>query len=182
MILYIVLALLGLIVVFVIVTYNGLVTLKKRVEESWSGIDIQLKRRANLIPNLVETVKGYASHEKDVFENVSRARAAVLSSTGPEQAAAANNMLTSALKSVFAVAEAYPELKASANFGQLQGDLADTEDKLAYSRQFYNANALEFNTKVAVFPTVLLASMFNFKPVEFFKASDEDRQDVKVKF
>ena len=182
MFLYIILGLLVLLVLYVVATYNGLIVLKKRVEESWSGIDVQLKRRANLIPNLVETVKGYASHEKDVFEKVTQARAAVLSSTTPSEAATANNMLSQALKSVFAVAEAYPELKASANFGQLQGDLSDTEDKIAYSRQFYNANALDFNTKVAVFPSVILASMFNFKPVDFFKASDEDRQDVKVKF
>ena len=141
-----VLVILGVLVLFVIATYNSLVMLKNRVSESWSGIDVQLKRRASLIPNLVETVKGYASHESSVFENVTKARSALMGATGPDAMAAANNGLTSALKTLFAVAENYPELKASDNFKQLQSDLGETEDKISYSRQYYNANVLEFNT------------------------------------
>ena len=166
----VILGLLILFVVFLISIYNSLVTLKNRVSEAWSGIDVQLKRRASLIPNLVETVKGYASHEQSVFENVTKARTALMTATDPKAQADANNMLTSALKSLFAVAEAYPELKANENFRQLQNDLNDTEDKIAYSRQFYNANVLEFNTKLAVFPNVLIAPVMGFKPFEFFKA------------
>jgi len=178
----VILGLLILFVVFLISIYNSLVTLKNRVSEAWSGIDVQLKRRASLIPNLVETVKGYASHEQSVFENVTKARTALMTATDPKAQADANNMLTSALKSLFAVAEAYPELKANENFRQLQNDLNDTEDKIAYSRQFYNANVLEFNTKLAVFPNVLIAPVMGFKPFEFFKASEEEKQDIKVQF
>ncbi|OGC50199.1 hypothetical protein A2716_03230 [candidate division WWE3 bacterium RIFCSPHIGHO2_01_FULL_40_23] len=171
-----------LLVVYFISTYNLLVTLKNRISEAWSGIDVQLKRRSSLIPNLVETVKGYASHEKSVFENVTKARAALMSATDPRAAAEADNMLTGALKSLFAVAEAYPELKASENFRKLQSDLAEIEDKIAYSRQFYNANVLDFNNKIAVFPNMILASLFNFKAAEFFKASEEEKKDIAVSF
>lgn len=176
------LVVLGLVVVFVWMLYNGLVTAKVRIDEAWSGIDVQLKRRADLIPNIVETVKGYAKHEKEVFENVTKARSALMGAHGPQEAADANNQLTSALKSLFAVAENYPELKASTNFLDLQQQVGDTEDKIAYSRQFYNANVLDYNTKIKVFPNVILAGMFGFKEVEFFKATEDEKKDVKIQF
>ena len=172
----------GAIFLFLLFLYNSLVRLRIRVKEAWSGIDVQLKRRAGLIPNLVETVKGYAKHEKTVFENVTKARAAMLSATGPQEKAQAENMLSSTLKSLFAVAEAYPKLQASENFKQLQDELSDTESKIAYSRQFYNANVRDYNTKIATFPNVLLAGMFGFKEEEFFEAVDEERKPVKVDF
>lgn len=162
--------------------YNGLVSAKMKVDESWSGIDVQLKRRSSLIPNLVETVKGYASHESGVFTKVTEARSALMQAQTPETAAQANNMLTGALKSLFAVAENYPELKANENFRQLQGDLSDTEDKVAYSRSFYNSNVLDFNTKIKVFPAVVLAGPLGFKEYTFFKAGEEEKADVSVKF
>ncbi len=171
-----------LVAVFVIATYNALVTLKARIQEALSGIDVQLKRRADLIPNLVETVKGYAKHEKGVFENVTKARSALMKADGVQEKAEANNMLTGALKSLFAVAEAYPDLKANTNFQDLQAQVADTEDKIAYSRQFYNSNVLEYNTKVQMFPSNLIANVFGFKIAEFFQASDEERKNVKVSF
>ncbi|MFH0863690.1 MAG: LemA family protein [Candidatus Gottesmanbacteria bacterium] len=176
------LAIVAVIVVFIWSLYNGLVTVKTRVDESWSGIDVQLKRRTDLIPNLVESVKGYATHEKSVFENVTKARSALMGASTPQTAADANNQLTAALKSLFAVAENYPDLKASQNFLDLQQQLADTEDKIAYSRQFYNTNVLDYNVKIKVFPNVLLASTLGFKAVEFFKAGEEDKEEVKVKF
>ncbi len=169
-------------ILFVIATYNALVTLKARIEEALSGIDVQLKRRADLIPNLVETVKGYAKHEKGVFEAVTAARSALMSAKTPQDKAAADDMLTGALKSLFAVAEAYPDLKANTNFQDLQRQLEDTEDKVAYSRQFYNSNVLDFNTKVQMFPSNIIAGMFNFKTYEFFKADPAERENVKVKF
>jgi LemA protein len=162
--------------------YNGLVRARLRVREAWSGIDVQLKRRASLIPNLVETVKGYAQHEREVFENVTRARAMLQQAGSPGQAAEANNMLTQTLRSLFAVAEAYPDLKANQNFLDLQNELSDTEDKIAYARQFYNTNVLSYNAKTETFPTVVFANMFNFEPAEFFEAEEEARQDVKVDF
>ncbi len=162
--------------------YNGLVRARLRVKEAWSGIDVQLKRRASLIPNLVETVKGYAQHEREVFENVTRARSMLQQAGGPAQAAEANNMLTQTLRSLFAVAEAYPDLKANQNFLDLQNELSDTEDKIAYARQFYNTNVLSYNTKTETFPTVVFANMFNFEAAEFFEAEEEARQDVKVDF
>ncbi len=172
----------GLLIVYLISTYNSLIVLKNKVNEAWSGIDVQLKRRIALIPNLVETVKGYASHEKGTFEAVTNARAAMMSATTPGMAAQAEGMMAGALKSLFAVAEAYPELKANTNFLQLQTELGDTESKVAYSRQFYNANVLEFNNSIAVFPNVLVAQFLRFVPFEFFKATEEERQDVQVKF
>lgn len=172
----------GLLIAFVWFVYNSLIVLKVRVKEAWSGIDVQLKRRSNLIPNLVETVKGYAKHEKKVFIDVTEARSALMKAKSPQAAAKADNMLTGALKSLFAVAEAYPELKASENFKDLQRQLEDTEDKIAYSRQFYNQQVLEFNTKIQLFPQVVIANMFNFKREEFFEAGEEDRKNVKVKF
>jgi len=163
-------------------TYNSLIVAKTRVEESWSGIDVQLKRRSALIPNLVETVKGYAKHEKEIFENVSKARSAMLGAKSPHEKASADNVLTGAIKGLLAVAENYPDLKASDNFKELQDELSDTENKIAYSRQFYNSNVLDFNTKIRVFPTVLIANMLKFKESEFFKADEKDRKEVNVKF
>ncbi len=171
-----------LIILYFIFTYNGLVVLKTRIQEALSGIDVQLKRRASLIPNLVETVKGYAKHEKDVFENVTKARSALLAANSVPEKAEANNQLTGALKSLFAIAEAYPELQASGNFKDLQGQLGDTEDKVAYSRQFYNSNVMDYNSKVQMFPSNFIANMFGFSKVEFFKAEEEDKKDVKVSF
>ncbi|MBI4974198.1 LemA family protein [Candidatus Roizmanbacteria bacterium] len=171
-----------LLVIFLISTYNGLIVLKTRIQEALSGIDVQLKRRTDLIPNLVETVKGYAKHEKSVFENVTKARSSLMSAGSLQEKADANNQLSTALKSLFAVAEAYPDLKASTNFQDLQRQLEDTEDKVAYSRQFYNSNVLDFNTKVQVFPSNLIAGMLGFKPAEFFAATEEERKKVEVKF
>ena len=171
-----------LIVFFFVGIYNSLVVLKARIEEALSGIDVQLKRRADLIPNLVETVKGYAKHEKTVFENVTKARSALMSAETVHEKATADNMLTGALKSLFAVAEAYPELKANTNFAELQRQLEDTEDKVAYSRQFYNSNVLDYNTKIQSVPSNIVAGMFGFKTYEFFKATEEDRKKVDVKF
>lgn len=163
-------------------TYNGLVKARVRVKEAWSGIDVQLKRRSSLIPNLVETVKGYAAHEKEVLENVTRARAMLDNAQGAHQAAQADNVLTGALRSLFAVAENYPNLKANENFLELQRELSDTEDKIAYARQFYNTNVGNYNEKIGVFPNVLLAGMFGFQPSEFYEAEEAARQDVNVSF
>ncbi|OGY29276.1 MAG: hypothetical protein A3F33_01305 [Candidatus Woykebacteria bacterium RIFCSPHIGHO2_12_FULL_43_10] len=177
--------LLGLVVVVALylwAVYNGLITAHMRVKESWSGIDIQLKRRSDLIPNLVEVVKGYAKHEKEVFESVTKARASLISASSVHEQAEANNMLTGALKSLFAVAEAYPELKASENFKQLQDELSDTESKIAYARQFYNSNVMDYNTKIKVFPNLIFAGMLSFKVEEFFQASSEEKQEVKLSF
>lgn len=178
----VVLGLLLVIVLFIWATYNALVTMRQRVREAWSGIDVQLKRRASLIPNLVETVKGYAAHERDLFENVTKARAALVSASNPAQAAQADNVLTGALKSLFAVAEAYPDLKANQNFLQLQGELSDTESKVAYSRQFYNTNVRDYNTKIETFPSVLIARQFGFAPSDYFEAEATAREDVRVSF
>jgi LemA protein len=184
----------GLIVVIVILAvvlvfgailvgmYNGLVRGRMRVREAWSGIDVQLKRRSSLIPNLVETVRGYASHERETLENVTRARAQLDRAGTAEQAAAANNMLTQTLRSLFAVAEAYPDLKANQNFLALQAELTDTEDKISYARQFYNRNVLDYNNKTSTFPTVLIANTFGFQPEQFFEAEEGAREDVRVSF
>lgn len=178
----IVVALVVIVLLFVWALYNGLVRSRMQVRESWSGIDVQLKRRSSLIPNLVETVKGYAAHEREVFENVTKARSALMSATDAKSAGEANNMLTGALKTLFAVAENYPQLRASENFMQLQRELSDIEAKIAYARQFYNGNVMSYNTKIQVFPNVLLASGFGFKPADFFAATEEERADVKVSF
>lgn len=179
----IVIAVVVLVLVFwVIGIYNGLARARIRVKEAWSGIDVQLKRRSSLIPNLVETVKGYAAHEKEVLENVTRARAMLDRAATPGQAAQADNMLTSALRSLFAVAEAYPDLKANQNFLELQRELTDTEDKIAYSRQFYNANVRDYNERTATVPSSIIAGMFNFEPAEFYEAEEAAREDVKVSF
>jgi LemA protein len=163
--------------------YNGLVRGRLRVREAWSSIDIQLKRRSSLIPNLVETVRGYASHERETLENVTRARAQLDNAGTAQQAAQANNMLTQALRSLFAVSEAYPDLKANENFLELQRELTDTEEKIAYARQFYNRNVLSYNTSTQTVPTVFVAGMFGFTAEEFFEVEDEaDREDVTVNF
>jgi len=175
-------SIIAVLVLYLIGQYNGFVVLKTRIGEALSGIDVQLKRRADLIPNLVETVKGYAKHEKSVFTEVTKARSSLMKAESLEEKAKANDMLTGALKSLFAVAEAYPELKAIANFQDLQRQLEDTEDKVAYSRQFYNANVLDFNTKVSMFPSNLIANTFSFKAFEFFAATEEERKKINVKF
>ena len=171
-----------IIVIFVWTSYNGLASARIRVKEAWAGIDVQLKRRSSLIPNLVETVKGYAAHEKEVLENVTRARAQLDNARNPQAAAQANDMLTGALTRLFAVAEAYPDLKANQNFLELQRELTDTEDKIAYSRQFYNTNVSDYNQKTAVFPGVLVARMFGFGAEPFYEAEATAREDVKVSF
>lgn len=167
---------------WLLTTYNGLVTLRNRVKEAWSQIDVQLKRRSSLIPNLVEAVKGYAKHEKSVFENVTKARSALLGASSLADKAKANDQLTGALKSLFAVAEAYPNLRASENFKQLQEEVSDTETKVAASRQFYNTNVLDLNNSLETFPSNTVGNMFGFKKEEFFKATDDEKADVSVKF
>jgi LemA protein len=175
-----ILVLLGL---FLLLTYNGMVRSRNKVDEAWSGIDVQLKRRHDLIPNLVETVKGYASHEKEVFENVSQARSAAINAQGPAQAAAAENMLTGALRGLFAVAEAYPQLRAAEAFTQLQQELANTEDQIAASRRIYNGNVQSYNTKIQVLPGSVIAGAFGFQRRDFFEIEDPaDREPVKVSF
>jgi len=160
--------------------YNGLVRLNVRAEEAWSDITVQLKRRADLIPNLVNTVKGYATHEKTVFEDVTAARSQMLSAQGPAETAKAENQFSQTLKSLFAVAEAYPDLKASQNFQDLQGQLTDTEDKIQASRRFYNGVVRDFNTKRKVFPTSVFASMLGFKTdKEFFELDDAENAAVQ---
>src|SRR3990167_11366418 len=166
--LWIILGIVVVLGIFLWATYNGLVTLKIRVDEAWSDITVQLKRRADLIPNLVNTVKGYAKHEKEVFENVTKARTAVMDAKGPAETAKADNMFEKTLKSLFAVAEAYPDLKASDNFKQLQADLTDTEDKIMASRRFYNGSARDLNTKIKMFPTNIMAGPPGFKIRQIF--------------
>ena len=185
--LYVLLAVVGLVLITMAVMYNGLVRLKIRVDEAWSDITVQLKRRADLIPNLVETVKGYAKHESTVFEDVTKARSAILGAGNDLKAtAAADNMMSSALKSIFAVAEAYPDLKASDNFKQLQADLTDTEDKIQAARRFYNGSVRDYNTKVRVFPTVIFAQMLGFAEREFYMLDESEQaaveKPVDVKF
>ena len=173
----------AVLVLWVIGTYNGLVRVRNRVKEAWSDIDVQLKRRYDLIPNLVETVKGYAKHESSAFENVTKARAMAMGAGSVAEKGAAEGMLTGALKSLFAVAEAYPELKASTNFGKLQDELTDTENKVQASRRFYNSNVLDLNTKIETVPTNIIAGMFGFKKEQFFELTDvAQREPVKVSF
>jgi LemA protein len=171
-----------LIALFALGIYNGLVSSRLRVKEAWSGIDVQLKRRASLIPNIVETVKGYAAHERETLQNVTNARAQLQQASTPAQASEANNMLTQTLRSLFAVAENYPNLKANENFLQLQNELSDIEEKIAYARQFYNTNVLSYNTKTQQFPSAIFANMFGFQPAEFFEAEEAARDDVRVSF
>jgi LemA protein len=171
-----------IIVLFLIGTFNGLVVLRNRIENAWSQIDVQLKRRTDLIPNLIETVKGYASHEKEVFQRVTEARSALMGAQGVKNQAEANNMLTGALKSLFAVAEAYPELKANQNFMMLQEELSGTESKIAYARQFYNDTVLKYDNMREKFPSNIVASIFNFAAREYFEVGEAEREPVKVKF
>ncbi len=182
LVLTVIVAIVVLAFIFIWALYNGLVTSRMRVKESWSGIDVQLKRRSSLIPNLVETVKGYAAHEKEVFENVTKARAAVMGATDAKSATDANNQLTGALKTLFAVSENYPQLRASENFMQLQKELEDVESKIAYARQFYNGNVMDYNTKIQVFPNVIFARTFGFTAADFFAATEQEKADVKVSF
>src|SRR5450432_2057073 len=162
--------------------YNSLVQLRVRADSAWSDIDIQLKRRHDLIPNLVETAKGYAAHEKGTFENIAKFRSQAMQATTPEDKAVAENQLTGALKSLFAVAENYPELKASEQFTQLQQALSQTEDAIQNSRRYYNAVVRDLNTKIQSFPTNILAGMFNFTARQFFETTEADREPVQVKF
>lgn len=165
-----------------IVMYNSLIRLKNRVDEAESDIDVQLKRRHDLIPNLVNTVKGYAAHERELFEKITQARTQAISAGSMHEKAEAENMLTGALKNLFAVAEAYPDLKANQNFLELQRELTDTEDKIMSARRFYNGNVRDFNTKVETFPTNIFAGMMSFAKREFFEAEEGERGNVKVEF
>lgn len=176
---WVIIIVLVVIVIALIAMYNGLVRANVRVDEAWSDITVQLKRRADLIPNLVSTVKGYAKHEKEVFEKVTTARSETLTAKGPAEAGKAENQFQSALKSLFAVAEAYPDLKASANFQQLQAELTDTEDKIQASRRFYNGSARDLNTKIKVFPTNIFAGMLGFKQREFFEVNETELAQIQ---
>ena len=178
--LWIVLVAVMAILLWIVSVYNTLVRGRNRVREAWSGIDVQLRRRTSLVPNLVETVRGYAAHERGVFEEVARARGAVQQAGGAATAATANSALTQALGHLFAVAEAYPQLRASESFTALHRDLGDAEDKIVFARQFYNRNVLDFNTRVEAFPGNLVAGTLGFARAEFFEATDEGRAEVKV--
>ena len=170
------------IVLFIWSTYNGLATGKVRIKEAFSGIDVQLKRRVDLVPNLVETVKGYAKHEKELLEKVTEARTSLMKASSPHEKAQSDNMLTGALKSLFAVSENYPDLKASQNFLKLQEELSDIEAKIAYARQFYNTNVRDYNATLANFPSGAIGRGFGFKEEEFFEAEEGERKPVGVKF
>ena len=180
----IIIAIIVILVIVAVVLYNGLVKSRVRTEEAWSDITVQLKRRLDLIPNLVDTVKGYASHEKEVFEGVTQARAQAINATGVQETASAENQFEGALKSLFAVAEDYPDLKADSNFRQLQEELVDTEDKIQAARRFYNGAVRDLNTKIQTVPTNIIASMFNFDEREFFEVEDmaSVQKPVDVKF
>ncbi|MEN6520973.1 MAG: LemA family protein [Armatimonadota bacterium] len=180
--LIIVLALVGLLLLWAILTYNRLVVLRNRIENAWSQIDVQLRRRYDLIPNLVETVKGYASHEREVFEKVTEARSAMTNAQGVEQQGQAQNMISQALKSLFAVAEAYPDLKANQNFLLLQEELSGTESKIAYARQFYNDTVMAFSAMIQQFPANIIAGSFGFQTKEYFPMEDVAREPIKVQF
>ena len=181
-ILWVILAVVAVVVVWIIAAFNSLVVLKNRAKEAWSDIDVQLKRRYDLIPNLVETVKGYATHERELFEKVTRARASAMSAQGAKEKAGAENMLSDTLKSLFAVSENYPDLKASTNFLELQRELSDTEDKIQAARRFYNTNVRDLSIKIETFPTNIIASSFGFKQMELFEAAGAEKEAVKVKF
>jgi len=171
-----------IVVLYLIGAFNYFITLRNRIDNAWSQIDVQLKRRFDLIPNLVETVKGYAKHEKETFKMVTEARNIMQSATTMKEKAKANNMISDALKSLFAVAEAYPNLKANENFMQLQEELSGTENKVSYARQFYNDSVLKLNTAVQKFPGNIIAGMFGIKEREFFKTDEVERKNVKVSF
>lgn len=180
---WVAIGILAVVVLFVILAYNGLVGARNRVRNAYSQIDVQLKRRYDLIPNLVETVKGYAAHEKETLERVVKARQQCIDVSGVANQAQAENMLTGALRQLFALSESYPDLKANQNFSQLQEELTSTENKISFSRQHYNNTVENYNTKLQVFPTVLIANMFGFTPEEFFELQDAAaREPVKVQF
>jgi len=172
----------GIVVLWLILTYNRLITLSNRTKEAWSDIDVQLKRRYNLIPNLVETVKGYATHERELFERVTKARVLAMGAQTIKERGEAENMLSGTLKSLFAVAENYPDLKASSNFLELQRELRDTEDKIQASRRFYNGNVRDLNIKIESFPTNIVAGLLGFKKRDFFEAEGGEREVPKVNF
>lgn len=181
----IILIIIAVLVLWAIAAYNGFISRINRTKEAWSDISVQLKRRYDLIPNLVESVKGYAAHESSAFENVTKARAAAMGASSVADHGKAENMLTGALKSIFAVAEAYPDLKANQNFLQLQKELGDTEDKIQAARRFYNGNVQELNTAIESFPGNLIASSFNFSQMELFELADNEqaaKEPVKVSF
>ncbi|MFC1647996.1 LemA family protein [Nanoarchaeota archaeon] len=180
--LWIIIIILAVIVFFVILLYNSLVRLKNQVKNSWAQIDVQLKRRNDLIPNLVETVKGYMQHEKSVLENVTKARSAVMGANTVEEKGKASNMLSDTLKSLFAVSENYPDLKANENFMQLQEEITGTENKIAYARQHYNDMVMRFNIKIQTFPNNVFASTLHFEQQQQFEATEEEKKNVKVKF
>lgn len=165
-----------------VAVYNGFIRLKNRVDEAWSDISVQLKRRYDLIPNLINTVRGYAAHEKELFEKVTQARANAVSAQNPQAKAEAENALSETLKSLFAVSENYPDLKANQNFLELQRELTDTEDKIQASRRFYNGNVRDFNTKLQTFPNNFIAGFLNFKAYEFFQIAEAEKENVKVEF
>lgn len=171
-----------LLIIYFVITYNGLVRLRNMVKDQWSQIDVHLKRRADLIPNLVETVKGYAKHESETLENVIKARNKAINAGNMEDEMKANGELTSALNKLFALAESYPDLKANSNFIDLQNNLKETEDKISYARQFYNDAVLKYKNKLEVFPSNIVAKMFGFKPEAFFEVLDTEREVPKVKF
>ncbi len=179
---WILIAVAAVIVIYVIYVFNGLIRLKNRIENAWAQIDVQLKRRADLIPNLINTVKGYMKHERGVLTEVTKARTELMKASNIKEKGKANNMLTGALKSLFAVAESYPDLKASTNFKQLQDELVTTEDKVAYSRQYYNDEVRRFNTKTETFPSNMVAKIMGFKEKDYFEAQPSDRKAVKVEF
>lgn len=180
---WIVVAIIVVVIFWLIAVYNGLITLKNRTDEAWSDIDVQLKRRYDLIPNLIETVKGYAHHEQETFRQVVEARnAAMNQSGGVEEKAKAENMLSSTLKSIFALAESYPDLKANQNFLKLQDELSDTENKIQAARRFYNGNARDFNIKIEVFPNNLIVNALKFKKFDYFEAAEEAKKNIEVKF
>ena len=168
--------------IVVVLIYNNLITLRNRFKNAWAQIDVQLKRRADLIPNLVETVKGYMKHERGVLEDVTKARSAILSAKGPKESAKAENMMAGALKTLFAVAEDYPKLQASQNFLQLQEELSGTESKIAFARQLYNDTVLEYNQSIQTIPSNIIAGSFGFKEQEYFQVEEAERKAVKVKF
>lgn len=181
--LYIILGAIALIVLYIVFAYNGLVRLKQQAIEAFSDIDVQLKRRFDLIPNLLETVKGYAGHEREVLENVTRARTQAISASTPHEQARADDFLTGTLKTLFAVSENYPDLKANANFLDLQRELADTENKIQAARRFYNGNVRDLNIRIEQFPANIIASSFGFVKMEFFESETaQERESVKVKF
>ncbi len=180
---WIILVVVVLLIVVVVSGYNSLVSLRNKVKDQWSQIDVQLKKRADLIPNIVETVKGYAKHEKETLEGVIKARNALNTASSVEEEMAANNQITGALNKLFALSEAYPELKANENFMSLQKDLKDVEEKISYARQFYNDTVMTYNNKVQMFPSNIIASLFGFKESKFFELDNEkDRETPKVSF